>query len=45
VFHDGLEAVVEGGDVFLFVMEWDNDRIFRHSANDTPAGLRDALPG
>ena len=25
LLHDGLEAVVEGGDVLLFVVEWDDD--------------------
>jgi hypothetical protein len=30
LLHDGLEAVVEGGDVFLFVMERNDDGIFRH---------------
>ena len=39
VLHDGLEAVVEGGDVLLFVMERNDDRIFRHGLNDTPAGF------
>jgi len=36
LFHHGLETVVEGGDVFFFVMERNNDGIFRHGFNDTP---------
>ena len=31
LLHHGLEAVVEGGDVFFLVMEWNDDGIFRHS--------------
>jgi hypothetical protein len=30
LLHDGLEAVVEGGDVLLLVMERNDDGIFRH---------------
>ena len=30
LLHDGLEAVVESGDVLLFVMERNDDGIFRH---------------
>lgn len=29
-FHDRLEAVVEVGYVLLFVMQGDDDRVFRH---------------
>ena len=29
-FHDGLEAVVHGGNVFFFVVEGDDNRILRH---------------
>ncbi len=30
LLHYGFEAVVEGGDVFFFVMERNDDGIFRH---------------
>ena len=30
LLHDGLEAIVERGDVILFVVEWHDDGIFRH---------------
>jgi hypothetical protein len=36
VLHNGLEAVVERGDVLFFVVERDYDRIFRHGYDDTP---------
>ncbi len=32
LLHYGLEAVVEGGDVFFFVVERNDDGIFRHSS-------------
>ena len=31
LFHDGLEAIVESCDVLLFVMERNDDGIFRHA--------------
>src|ERR1700734_4030806 len=30
VLHDGLEAVVQSGDVLFFVVEWNDDGVFRH---------------
>ena len=35
-FHDGFEAVVEGGDVFFFVVEGDDDGELRHGSDHTP---------
>ncbi len=39
LLHDGLEAVVEGGDVLFFVMERDDDGVFRHAVDDTPVAV------
>ena len=38
LLHYGLQTVVECGDVFFFVMERNDDGIFRHGFNDTPVG-------
>ncbi len=36
LLHDGFEPVVEGGDVLFFVVEGDDDGVFRHDVDDTP---------
>jgi hypothetical protein len=36
LLHYRFETVVEGGDVLLFIMERNDDGIFRHGLNDTP---------
>ena len=36
LLHDGLEAVIERGDVLLFVVKRNDDGVFRHEYDDTP---------
>lgn len=36
MFHDGFEAIVEGGYVLFFVVERHDDGILRHKIDDTP---------
>ena len=41
LFHNLLQAGIQNGDVFLFIVIGHNDGVFRHNSNlDAPIGLK-----